>query len=73
VPASDSTITENLFVFTNPGFNDVTSVMFGPQNVPDYQFDNVTVNAVSEASTTWLLLLGLTATFGLKFLAHRRV
>ena len=73
VPASGSTITENLFVFTNTGFLDVKSVSFAPQNLPDYQFDNVTVNAVPEVSTTWLLLFGLPATLGLNFLVRRRV
>lgn len=72
VPASGSTITENLFVFTNPAFNDVKSVAFGPQNLPDYQFDNVTVIPVPEASSSWLLLFGLTATLGLNFLRRRR-
>jgi hypothetical protein len=73
VPASGSSITENLFVFTNPGFNDVKSVAFGAQNAPDYQFDNVIVNAVPEASSTWLLLLfGLPAMLGLNFLLRRR-
>ena len=71
VPASGATITENLFVFTNPSFNDVKSVAFGPQNVPDYQFDNVTVFAVPEASSTSLLLVGLTVAFGLNFLRRR--
>jgi hypothetical protein len=70
VPASGSSITETLFVFTTPGFTDVKSVAFGPQNLPDYQFDNVTVQAVPEASSN-RLLFGVALILGLNFLRGR--
>jgi hypothetical protein len=56
VPASGSPITENLFLFTDPGFLDVKSVTFATQNSPFYQFDNVTVNGVPDSGGTILLM-----------------
>jgi hypothetical protein len=64
VPASGSTITENLFLFTNPGFLDVVSVTFAQGLGPFYQFDNVTVgapNEVPDSGSTILLMFGSVA------------
>jgi hypothetical protein len=62
VPASGGTVTENLFLFTDPGFLDVVSVTFAPQNGPFYQFDNVTVfSEVPESGGTILLMFGSVA------------
>lgn len=70
VPPSGNSITETLFVF-NPSFSDVKSVAFGAQDLENYQFDNVTVFAVPEVSSAWLLLFGATTMWGLNFLRRR--
>jgi hypothetical protein len=58
-----SSTSETLFPFTNPLFSDVTAVQFSQNSAfnAGYQFDNVTVSALSsvpDSGSTILLMLG---------------